>query len=105
MWGVRYSLSFSPSLQSKSILTMRIDSTGVETALAELLAQRILARDVPANLIDNRLWSLDIPALHAGASYKGQFEERIKSVLDEVEKSTTPIVLFIDEMHLVSWTG
>ncbi|GAA5864966.1 hypothetical protein JCM1840_005694 [Sporobolomyces johnsonii] len=69
-----------------------------KTAVAEGLAQRIVARDVPPNLF-GRLWALDMGALMAGASYKGQFEERVKSVLDEVEKSETGVILFIDEMH------
>ncbi|GAA6035987.1 hypothetical protein JCM8097_005201 [Rhodosporidiobolus ruineniae] len=71
-----------------------------KTAIAEGLALRIVNRDVPPNLL-GRLWSLDMGALMAGASYKGQYEERIKSVLDECEKSETPVILFIDEVHLL----
>lgn len=74
-----------------------------KTAVAEGLAQRIVARDVPPNLL-GRLWSLDMGALTAGASYKGQFEERLKSVLEECEKAGEDgpgVILFIDEIHTV----
>lgn len=74
-----------------------------KTAIAEGLAQRIIDRDVPASLI-SRLLSLDMGALMAGAKYKGEYEERIKAVLSEVEKSGdegTQIILFVDEIHLI----
>ncbi|KAH9898381.1 P-loop containing nucleoside triphosphate hydrolase protein [Cubamyces lactineus] len=74
-----------------------------KSAIAEGLAQRIVNRDVPASLIA-RLYSLDMGALMAGAKYKGEYEERIKSVLNEVEKASeegTGIILFIDELHLI----
>ncbi|KIJ21757.1 hypothetical protein PAXINDRAFT_64507 [Paxillus involutus ATCC 200175] len=74
-----------------------------KTSIAEGLAQRIVNRDVPASLI-GRLFSLDMGALMAGAKYKGEYEERIKSVLNEVEKASndgTPIILFVDELHLI----
>ncbi|KJA29123.1 hypothetical protein HYPSUDRAFT_73692 [Hypholoma sublateritium FD-334 SS-4] len=75
-----------------------------KTAIAEGLAQRIVNRDVPASLIA-RLYSLDMGALMAGAKYKGEYEERIKSVLNEVEKAAEDggpgIILFIDELHLI----
>jgi ATP-dependent Clp protease ATP-binding subunit ClpB len=74
-----------------------------KTALAELLAQRIVNRDVPASLLC-RLFSLDMGALMAGAKYKGEYEERVKSVLNEIEKNAKQgigIILFIDEMHLI----
>ncbi|KAF9056154.1 P-loop containing nucleoside triphosphate hydrolase protein [Panaeolus papilionaceus] len=75
-----------------------------KTAIAEGLAQRIVKRDVPASLIA-RLYSLDMGALMAGAKYKGEYEERIKSVLNEVEKASEDggpgIILFIDELHLI----
>ncbi|KAF8445935.1 P-loop containing nucleoside triphosphate hydrolase protein [Boletus edulis BED1] len=74
-----------------------------KTSIAEGLAQRIVNRDVPASLI-GRLFSLDMGALMAGAKYKGEYEERVKSVLHEVEKASddgTPIILFIDELHLI----
>jgi ATP-dependent Clp protease ATP-binding subunit ClpA len=75
-----------------------------KTSIAEGLAQRIVNRDVPASLI-SRVFSLDMGALMAGAKYKGEYEERIKSVLNEVEKSAgdggTGVILFIDELHLI----
>ncbi|GJE86129.1 ATP-dependent chaperone ClpB [Phanerochaete sordida] len=74
-----------------------------KTSIAEGLAQRIVNRDVPASLL-GRLYSLDMGALMAGAKYKGEYEERIKSVLNEVEKAAdegTGIILFIDELHLI----
>lgn len=74
-----------------------------KTAIAEGLAQRIVKRDVPASLI-GRVFSLDLGALMAGASHKGEYEERVKSVLDEVAKSSEEgpgVILFIDEMHLL----
>ncbi|KAG2072646.1 hypothetical protein BDR04DRAFT_1230380 [Suillus decipiens] len=74
-----------------------------KTSIAEGLAQRIVNRDVPASLI-GRLFSLDMGALMAGAKYKGEYEERIKSVLSEVEKSSEAgksIILFVDELHLI----
>ncbi|KAI0094884.1 P-loop containing nucleoside triphosphate hydrolase protein [Irpex rosettiformis] len=78
-----------------------------KTAIAEGLAQRIVNRDVPASLI-GRLYSLDMGALMAGASHRGEYEERIKSVLDEIEKAAdqgTGIILFIDELHLIMQSG
>ncbi|KAK0527171.1 hypothetical protein OC842_004954 [Tilletia horrida] len=74
-----------------------------KTAVVEGLAQRIVDRDVPASLI-GRLFSLDMGALMAGAKYQGEYEERVKSVLNEIEKASeegTSIILFIDEMHLL----
>ncbi|KZO93467.1 P-loop containing nucleoside triphosphate hydrolase protein [Calocera viscosa TUFC12733] len=74
-----------------------------KTAIAEGLAQRIVKRDVPASLL-GRLFSLDMGALMAGAKYKGEYEERVKSVLNEIEKAGeqgTGVILFIDEMHLL----
>ena len=75
-----------------------------KTSIAEGLAQRIVKRDVPASLFA-RLYSLDMGALMAGAKYKGEYEERIKSVLDEVENATKDggpgVILFVDELHLI----
>ena len=76
-----------------------------KTAIAEALAQRILAGDVPEGLRDRSVVSLDMGALVAGASYRGQFEERLKSVLEEVARSEGKIVLFVDEVHLVLGAG
>ena len=76
-----------------------------KTAIAEGLAQRILARDVPESLRDRRLITLDMGALIAGAKYRGEFEERLKSVLKEVTESGGHIILFIDEIHTVVGAG
>ena len=70
-----------------------------KTAIVEGLAQRIVRGDVPENLKDKQLYSLDMGALVAGAKYKGEFEERLKSVINEVTKSEGRIILFIDEIH------
>ena len=70
-----------------------------KTAIVEGLAQRILRGDVPENLKNKQLYSLDMGALIAGAKYKGEFEERLKSVINEVKKSEGNIILFIDEIH------
>ncbi|NJK29034.1 MAG: ATP-dependent chaperone ClpB [Acaryochloris sp. RU_4_1] len=76
-----------------------------KTAIAEGLAQRILARDVPESLRDRKLIALDMGALIAGAKYRGEFEERLKSVLKEVTESQGQIILFIDEIHTVVGAG
>ncbi len=76
-----------------------------KTAIAEGLAQRILARDVPESLRDRKLITLDMGALIAGAKYRGEFEERLKSVLKEVTESSGQIILFIDEIHTVVGAG
>ena len=76
-----------------------------KTAIAEGLAQRIVAGDVPASLKDRQLYSLDMGALIAGAKYKGEFEERLKAVLKEVADSEGKIILFIDELHNIVGAG
>ncbi len=76
-----------------------------KTAIVEGLAQRILRGDVPENLKNKQLYSLDMGALVAGAKYKGEFEERLKSVVNEVTKSEGQIILFIDEIHTLVGAG
>ncbi len=76
-----------------------------KTAIVEGLALRIVRGDVPANLKDRKLFSLDMGALIAGAKYQGEFEERLKAVLNEVKKSEGRILLFIDEIHLIVGAG
>ena len=76
-----------------------------KTAIAEGLALRIVRGDVPENLKDRKVFSLDMGALVAGAKYRGEFEERLKSVLQEVKKSEGQIILFIDELHTIVGAG
>ncbi|MBO4887828.1 MAG: ATP-dependent chaperone ClpB [Firmicutes bacterium] len=76
-----------------------------KTAIAEGLAQRIVRGDVPDSLKDRKLFSLDMGALIAGAKYRGEFEERLKAVLNEVKKSDGQIILFIDELHTIVGAG
>ncbi len=76
-----------------------------KTAIAEGLAQRIVAGDVPDNLRDRSIYSLDMGALIAGAKFRGEFEERLKAVLNEVKKSEGQILLFIDELHTIVGAG
>ncbi len=76
-----------------------------KTAIAEGLAQRIVRGDVPTGLKDRSIFSLDMGALVAGAKYRGEFEERLKSVLQEIKKSDGRIILFIDELHLIVGAG
>lgn len=83
-----------------------IGEAGVgKTAIAEGLAIRIMKGDVPENLKDRKLFSLDMGALVAGAKYRGEFEERLKAVLSEVRKSEGKIILFIDELHTIVGAG
>ena len=76
-----------------------------KTAIAEGLALRIVKEDVPENLKNKSIFSLDMGALIAGAKYRGEFEERLKAVLNEVQKSEGKIILFIDELHLIVGAG
>ncbi len=76
-----------------------------KSAIAEGIAQRMIAGDVPDSLKNCRLIGLDMGALVAGASMRGEFEERLKAVLEEVTKSDGEIILFIDEMHTVVGAG
>ena len=76
-----------------------------KTAAIEGLAQRIVAEDVPEGLKDKKIFALDMGALVAGAKYRGEFEERLKAVLEEVKKSEGNILLFIDELHLIVGAG
>ena len=76
-----------------------------KTAIAEGLAQRIVAGDVPEGLKGKRVWALDIGALLAGSKYRGEFEERLKAVLNEIKTAEGEIVLFIDELHTIVGAG
>lgn len=76
-----------------------------KTAIVEGLALRIIKGDVPASLKDKIIWELDMAALVAGAKYRGEFEERLKNVLNEVKKSEGDIIMFIDEIHTIVGTG
>ncbi len=76
-----------------------------KTAVVEGLAQRIAGGDVPDNLKDKKIFSLDMGALVAGAKYRGEFEERLKAVLEDVRQSDGEIILFIDELHLIVGAG
>ena len=76
-----------------------------KTAIVEGLAQRIIKGDVPNNLKDKTIWELDMGALVAGAKYRGEFEERLKSVLKEVKESEGNIIMFIDEIHMIVGAG
>ena len=76
-----------------------------KTAIVEGLALRILKGDVPTSLKDKTIWELDMASLVAGAKYRGEFEERLKNVLNEIKKSEGRIIMFIDEIHMIVGTG
>ncbi|KAI3405940.2 HSP104 [Candida oxycetoniae] len=91
--------------RSKSNAVLIGDAGVGKTSIVEGVAQRIVDADVPNILINARLFSLDLGALTAGAKYKGEFEERLKGVLNDIEKSKEFIILFIDEMHMLMGDG
>ncbi len=76
-----------------------------KTAIAEGLAQRIVKGDVPASLKNKRIWELDMGSLIAGAKFRGEFEERLKAVLNEIKNSNGEIIMFIDEIHMIVGAG
>lgn len=83
-----------------------IGEAGVgKTAIVEGLASRIIKNDVPNSLKNKTIWELDLGALIAGAKYQGEYEERLKKVLNEIKKSNGEIIMFIDEIHTIVGTG
>ncbi|MBQ8892457.1 MAG: AAA family ATPase [Bacilli bacterium] len=76
-----------------------------KTAIVEGLANRIISGDVPNSLKDKKIWELDLASLVAGAKYRGEFEERLKNVLNEIKKSEGSIIMFIDEIHMIVGNG
>src|SRR5207247_3474815 len=76
-----------------------------KTAIAEGLAQRIIKEDIPEPLKDKRIVALDLPGLVAGTKYRGEFEERMKRVMEEVRKASGEVILFIDELHTLVGAG
>ena len=85
---------------------MLIGEPGVgKTAVVEGLAQRILKGDVPEGLKDKKIFALDMGSLIAGAKYRGEFEERLKAVLNEIQSSQGEIIMFIDELHNIVGAG
>ncbi len=85
---------------------MLIGEPGVgKTAIVEGISQRIVNNDVPESLKNKKLYSLDLGLLIAGAKYQGEFEERLKGVLKEIEESAEKVILFIDELHMLVGAG
>ena len=97
-------IAIATLVTDRALLLIGEPGTG-KTAIVEGLAHRILRGDVPENLKNKQVYSLDMGALVAGAKYKGEFEERLKSVVNEVKKSEGDIILFIDEIHTLVGAG
>src|SRR5688500_6617538 len=93
------------SRRTKNNLVLSGESGVGKTAIVEGLAQRIVAGDAPEGLKGKRVWALDVGALLAGAKYRGEFEERLKAVLAEIQNAAGDIVLFIDELHTIVGAG
>ena len=105
MKKIRRTMQIFESPHQKTIPVL-IGEPGVgKTAIVEALAQRIVKGNVPASLKDKRLISLEISSLLAGASFRGQFEDRLKAVLKEVEDAAGEIILFVDEIHTMVGAG
>jgi ATP-dependent Clp protease ATP-binding subunit ClpB len=102
----RYAVCFRSSRRRTKNNPILIGEPGTgKTAIVEGLAERIVRGDVPENLKNKQLYSLDMGALIAGAKYKGEFEERLKSVIKEVTNANGNIILFIDEIHTLVGAG
>jgi len=102
----KYAGSYISCQDAKKNNPIIIGEAGVgKTAIVEGIAWRIVKSDVPENLQDKQIFSLDLAALIAGAKYKGEFEERLKAVVKEVNESNGKVILFIDEIHSLIGAG